>query len=350
MSDVAAGPVIPNFGQGSACVTGDHTFCWDWVREPLGRHARARARAAHRADRDRGRDRVRDRLPARAARAPLRRLEQPIGVVSALLYTIPSLALFQLLIPFTGSRDDGRDRARRLHARDPVPEHRRRACDSAPDEVLEAARGMGLTRRQIADAGRAAARRAGDHRRPADRRRLDGLDRDDRRVPAARRARLPDLPRAQGADAVQDRDLLGRRARGRARAHLRRCCSSLLRRVLAPWAAKGSHDRSATPRTLHTFVDAIRFIGDHPGFLAARRRSSSSSSSGAALAIAIAGRPPARRRARPPPPRLGHRDRNVDRRPRAPEPRPDRGVPDPARDRLRQQHGRARGARAPARS
>ena len=31
-----------------------------------------------------------------------RPLEHPIGVLSALLYTIPSLALFQLLVPFTG--------------------------------------------------------------------------------------------------------------------------------------------------------------------------------------------------------------------------------------------------------
>ena len=27
------GPVIPNFGQGDSCVTGDHTFCWGWVRD-----------------------------------------------------------------------------------------------------------------------------------------------------------------------------------------------------------------------------------------------------------------------------------------------------------------------------
>ena len=34
---IAAGPVvIPNFGQGSACVTGDHTFCWDWVKQHWG--------------------------------------------------------------------------------------------------------------------------------------------------------------------------------------------------------------------------------------------------------------------------------------------------------------------------
>ena len=32
----AGGPVIPNFGQGSSCVTGDNLFCWDWVKEHWG--------------------------------------------------------------------------------------------------------------------------------------------------------------------------------------------------------------------------------------------------------------------------------------------------------------------------
>ena len=36
-----------------------------------------------------------------------RRLEAPIGVLAAFLYTIPSLALFQLLVPITGLTADG---------------------------------------------------------------------------------------------------------------------------------------------------------------------------------------------------------------------------------------------------
>ena len=32
----AGGPVIPNFGEGSSCVTGDNLFCWDWVKEHWG--------------------------------------------------------------------------------------------------------------------------------------------------------------------------------------------------------------------------------------------------------------------------------------------------------------------------
>ena len=32
----AGGPVIPDFGKGSSCVTGDNVFCWDWVQEHWG--------------------------------------------------------------------------------------------------------------------------------------------------------------------------------------------------------------------------------------------------------------------------------------------------------------------------
>src|SRR5581483_8724856 len=96
------GPVIPNFGHGSSCVTGDHVFCFGWVRDHWGdtlgpalvQHveltaiavgigfalAFALGLAAHR----------------------LRPIEHPVGIAAALLYTIPSLALFQLLVPLTG--------------------------------------------------------------------------------------------------------------------------------------------------------------------------------------------------------------------------------------------------------
>jgi osmoprotectant transport system permease protein len=78
---------------------------------------------------------------------------------------------------------------------------------SAPDEVIEAARGMGLTRLQVltrVEYRSPCPRSSG----PAHRRRLDRRDRDDRRHAAPEGPRLPDLPRAEGADAVQDGDLL----------------------------------------------------------------------------------------------------------------------------------------------
>jgi len=119
---LAGGPVIPNFGRGDSCVTGDHTFCWSWVKAHWGdtlqpalvQHIELTAIAigigfalaftlalvAHR----------------------YRRAEQPIGVLSALLYTIPSLALFPDPGAVHGDHThDRRGRARRVHARDPLP-------------------------------------------------------------------------------------------------------------------------------------------------------------------------------------------------------------------------------------
>jgi osmoprotectant transport system permease protein len=146
---VANGPVIPNFGHGSACVTGDHAFCWDWVRAhwsdtlwpALVQHVELVAIAV---------------LIGFAMAFPLaliahryRRVEQPIGIVSALVYTIPSLAAFQLLVPFTGITWTTVEIALVAYTLVILFPNIVAGLRSAPVEVLEAARGMGLTRRQI---------------------------------------------------------------------------------------------------------------------------------------------------------------------------------------------------------
>jgi osmoprotectant transport system permease protein len=78
-----------------------------------------------------------------------RRVEQPIGIVSALIYTIPSLAAFQLLVPFTGITWTTVEIALVAYTLVILFPNIVAGLRSAPDEVLEAARGMGLTRRQI---------------------------------------------------------------------------------------------------------------------------------------------------------------------------------------------------------
>jgi len=149
VSVLAAGPVIPTFGKGSSCVTGDHTFCWDWVREhwsdtlgpALWQHVELTAIAV---------------VIGFAIAFPLallahrfRRLEQPFGIFSALLYTIPSLALFQLLLPFTGLTLTTVEIALVAYTLVILFPNIVQGLRSAPDEVLEAARGMGLTRLQV---------------------------------------------------------------------------------------------------------------------------------------------------------------------------------------------------------
>jgi osmoprotectant transport system permease protein len=144
----AAGPVIPNFGHASSCVLENRTFCWGWAKEhwgdtlgpALAQHLELTAIAvgigfalafglallAHR----------------------VRGVEQPVSIVSALLYTIPSLALFQLLVPFTGITTTTIEIALVAYTLVILFPNIVAGLRSAPPEVLEAARGMGLTRRQ----------------------------------------------------------------------------------------------------------------------------------------------------------------------------------------------------------
>ena len=144
-----AGPIIPKFGQGSECVLANRTFCWDWVRahwrDTLGpalwQHieltliavaigfalALALALLAHR----------------------VTALEQPIGVGAALFYTIPSLALFQLLVPFTGITTTTVEVVLVGYTLVILFPNIVAGLRSAPPDVLEAALGMGLTRRQL---------------------------------------------------------------------------------------------------------------------------------------------------------------------------------------------------------
>jgi osmoprotectant transport system permease protein len=145
----ASGPVIPKFAQGSACVRGNHTFCWDWVRahwnDTLGpalvQHVELTAIAV-------GIGFVLAFAFALLAHR-YRRFEQPVGVVSALLYTIPSLALFQILVPLTGLTWTTVEIALVSYTLVILFPNIVAGLRSAPDEVLEAARGMGLSRRQV---------------------------------------------------------------------------------------------------------------------------------------------------------------------------------------------------------
>jgi osmoprotectant transport system permease protein len=79
----------------------------------------------------------------------VRRIEQPFGIFAALLYTIPSLALFQLLVPFTGITTTTVEIALVSYTLVILFPNIMAGLNSAPDDVVEAARGMGLTRRQM---------------------------------------------------------------------------------------------------------------------------------------------------------------------------------------------------------
>jgi osmoprotectant transport system permease protein len=149
VSILAAGPIIPEFGKGSSCVRGNNTFCWDWVQshwhDTLGpalvQHIELTAIAVAIG--------FAIAFPLALLAHRYRRLEQPFGVLSALLYTIPSLALFQLLVPFTGLTVTTVEVALVAYTLVILFPNITAGLHSPSDDVLEAAHGMGLTRLQV---------------------------------------------------------------------------------------------------------------------------------------------------------------------------------------------------------
>jgi osmoprotectant transport system permease protein len=145
----ASGPVIPNFGQSSGCARHNGTFCWDWFSShwdsifapALGQHliltgialavgfviSLGLALLAHR----------------------VRWLTSPIAIAAGFLFTIPSLALFQLLVPITGLNRLTAEVALVSYTLYILFRNTVVGLSDVPPDVREAAEGMGLTRSQV---------------------------------------------------------------------------------------------------------------------------------------------------------------------------------------------------------
>jgi osmoprotectant transport system permease protein len=138
-------PVIPDFGTGSRCVTENGTFCWDWVHDHWG---------------DTLQPALLDHLKLAAIAVSIgfvlafaaallayrrRRLDAPLGLLADFLYTIPSLALFQLLVPITGITVTTVEIALVAYTLLILYRNILEGLRAVPADVREAARGMGLT-------------------------------------------------------------------------------------------------------------------------------------------------------------------------------------------------------------
>jgi osmoprotectant transport system permease protein len=145
---VAAGPVIPNFGRGSDCVRNNDTFCWSWFRDNwssafgprLVEHIELTLIAVG----------IGCVIAFAGALVAYRYswFELPFVFVSSFMYTIPSLALFQLLVPVSGLTRLTVEIALVSYTLLILFRNTLIGLRNVPDEVREAARGMGLTRRQ----------------------------------------------------------------------------------------------------------------------------------------------------------------------------------------------------------
>jgi len=145
-----AEPVIPDFGRGSSCERNDDAlFCWSWVKDnwsdtlqpALLQHIALTLIAIS----------IGTAIAFALALAAHRRgwLTTPVVIVTGFLYTIPSLALFQLLVPFTGLTRTTAEIALVSYTLLILFRNMLAGLAGVPAEVRDAARGMGMTESQL---------------------------------------------------------------------------------------------------------------------------------------------------------------------------------------------------------
>jgi osmoprotectant transport system permease protein len=145
----AQGPVIPEFGTGDECVRENRQFCWDWFRDNFDtefwprivEHVELTLIAVG----------IGFVIAFAAALFAYRYgwFDTPFTIFSGFLYTIPSLALFQLLVPITGLTWTSAEIALVSYTLLILFRNILTGLQGVPEDVREAARGMGLTARQL---------------------------------------------------------------------------------------------------------------------------------------------------------------------------------------------------------
>jgi osmoprotectant transport system permease protein len=144
----AGGPVIPNFGKPSACLKHNGWFCTGWLHEHWGdifqpaliQHIELTLIAV-------GIGFAISLLLAFAG-FRFRLLDAPLGAFSDVLYALPSIALFQLLVPVTGITWTTIEIPLVAYTLFILYRNIVTGLNGVPADVLESARGMGLTRAQ----------------------------------------------------------------------------------------------------------------------------------------------------------------------------------------------------------
>ena len=145
----AGDPVIPDYGQASDCVINNGAFCTDWFISqwstvfwpPLLSHIVMVAIAVS----------IGFVIAFFAALLAYRKkwLAGPIGMTATFLYTLPPLALFQLLVPFTGLSLLTVEIALVCFTLVIIFQGVLSGLSAVPDDVRRAATGMGLDRNQL---------------------------------------------------------------------------------------------------------------------------------------------------------------------------------------------------------
>jgi osmoprotectant transport system permease protein len=142
------GPVIPDFGKGDECIRENGNFCLNWFLDEFT---------------DRFLPRVVEHIELTAIALAIGfviafaaalvayrygRFELPFANLSALFYTIPSIAFFQIMVPITGIGWLSVEIALVSYTLLILFRNTLTGLKEVPDEAKEAAEGMGLTRVQ----------------------------------------------------------------------------------------------------------------------------------------------------------------------------------------------------------
>jgi osmoprotectant transport system permease protein len=146
---IAQGPVIPKYQQGSECIRENRQFCWRWFQDNFDNvfapriveHIELTGIAVG----------IGFVIAFAAALFAYRHgwFVTPFTIFSGFLYTVPSLALFQLLVPITGLTWTSAEIALVSYTLLILFRNILTGLRDIPDDVKEAARGMGLTARQL---------------------------------------------------------------------------------------------------------------------------------------------------------------------------------------------------------
>jgi osmoprotectant transport system permease protein len=147
----SGGPKIPSFGHSSSCVSNNGTFCWDWFTQNWSSRVDFQARLI---------EHVRLTVIAVAIGFTVsfvlallahraRWLVPPVTFVGSLLYTIPSLAAFQILVTITGINDLTVEIALVSYTLLILFTNTLAGLSAVSPDVVDAARGTGFTDTQI---------------------------------------------------------------------------------------------------------------------------------------------------------------------------------------------------------
>jgi osmoprotectant transport system permease protein len=145
---IAAGPVIPNFGQGDKCVIDNRQFCWHWFTHNFG--SRFEPRLVEHLELTAIAVGIGAVIAITAAIVAYRFhwVETPFSLFAALLYTIPSLAFFEIMVQITGINRLTAEIALVSYTLLIIFRNTLTGLQQVPKPAIEAARAMGLTERQ----------------------------------------------------------------------------------------------------------------------------------------------------------------------------------------------------------